>query len=214
MAKKNGSKVLTALLGGAATRVTAQAFVDKKNYKIINAKITDDFCHYGYEITTGVGLGDVHPGVKGGNLIKDEMRDAFARLRVHLAVIADFFKFHGIAIDDIDKLHSHEITQLFYVTGFKIKGDEESETIQLMGNYHISSGARMDLETPPIHMDNLSSYKWRNELKDAADSCRGEVALYKEGYYTPVKEDEEDDDIPKAKQMKITDSVGDEFDNE
>lgn len=209
MAKRNIK--IPALSGGAVSRATAQLAVDNRKYKILSAKIKDDYCHYGYEVTEGVGIGDVHPGVKGCNVIKDELRTSLQAMRVHLATIADIFKFREIVIDDIDKFHSHDITQLFTVTGFNIKGDEDAESIQLIGNYYVSSGARMDLETHFIPMDNLSSYTWHNELKAAADDARNEVALYKEGYYTPVKNEEDEEDA-KVTQMKITHV--DDFDNE
>jgi hypothetical protein len=191
------------LLGGAKSREDAKTAVDRNTFKILEAKIKDDFCHYAFEVTEGAGLGDPH-GVKGTNLIKDELRETFARLRVHLAVIDDVFNYQKIEIKDIDQMHGHEVTQLFHVTGFKIKGTDDAETVILIGNKYLSGGSRMELESPAIALDSLSSYKWYNELKAAIDAARYEVALYKEGNYTPVKveEDEEEDD-PKVKQMKM-----------
>lgn len=217
---KNGSKTKGApgvkLSGGARTRVSAMEAVDKHTFTITDAKLKDDLCHYGFEITEGAGLGDPC-NIKGSNLIKDEMREAFAQLRVHLAFIDDVFKYQGVEIEDIDKMHGHELTGLFNVTGFKIKGGDENESIILIGNKYLSSGSRMELESPAIPLDNLSSYKWYNELKSASDAVRLEVALYKEGFYTPVKEEEDEDSEPSHKQMKIgaaEPEFVDDFENE
>jgi hypothetical protein len=200
---KNKNEFKGRLLGGAKSREDAIKAVDQKTFRILDAKIKDDFCHYGYEVTEGAGLGDPH-NVKGANLIKDTLSEAFAKLRVHLAVIDDAFEYKGIKIADIDKMHGDDTTGLFHVTGFKIKGNDEAETVTLIGSKYLSGGSRMELESPAIPMDSLSSYKWYNELKDAVEAARYEVALYKEGNYTPVQvdEDEEDND-PKVKQIKM-----------
>lgn len=164
---------------------------NERDFEIKEATIKDDFCNYGYEITGGIGIGDTH-NVKGSGIIDDDMRDAFAIFNVHLAVLDDVFKHSGIEITDIDTMHGHELTQLFHVTGFKIKGGKENECIVLIGTKYVSSaGGRFDLESPKIPLDNLSSYKWYNELKMTADRARDEVALYKEGKYTVVELEEE-----------------------
>ena len=60
--------------------------------------------------------------------------------------------------------------------------------------YVSSAGGWMEIKSPEITLDNLSSYKWWNELKSAADHAREEVSLYKEGNYTPVEKEEEEPD--------------------
>jgi hypothetical protein len=216
---KNGRKVkdaLTKLIGGARIRKEANDAVLEKNYRILDSKIKDDLCEYRYEITGGVGLGDPH-NVKGHNIIQDEMREAFAKLRPHLAVIDDTFKNKGIEVDDIDKFHGHEITGLYVVTGFKLKGDDDALVVILFGNKYLTSGARMELECPPIPLDNLSSYHHHNELKAAIEDCRYEVALYKEGYYVPVKvEQEEDEELEQGKMTFTKEPVSEipDFENE
>jgi len=182
----------------------------KRSYKIIEALLKDGFCNYTYQIISGIGINDSH-GVKSkSGTIKDDMYDAFARLKVHLAVIDDVFKNSKVEFEDIDTMHSDEITLLYEVTGIKIKGSEESESVILIGNKYVSAGGRITLESPKISLDELSSYKWYNELKTEVDAVREEVALYKEGKYIPVEEDEPEQD---PKQMKITyDTDGKEVD--
>lgn len=172
---------------------------EEKPFKIMNATIVDDFCNYGFEIKSGVGIGDKH-NVKGNGIIEQDMKDAFEKLNVHLAAIDDVFKHSEIDIDNIDKFHNHELTGDYQVTGFKISALGENEAIVLVGHKHVScSGERMDIQTPKIPMDSLSSYQWYNELKDASDKARLEVELYKGGKCTKVVESDEED----PKQLNI-----------
>lgn len=174
---------------------------DEKVFIIKDAAIKDDFCNYSYEIVSGICLGDIH-AVKGKGIIDDEMRNAFAALNVHLACIDDVFKHSGIEISNIDDMIDNELTFLYNVTGFKIKGSKDDEQIILIGNkYASSAGGRIELEMPKVPLDNLSSYKWYNELKIAADNARREVELYKGGKYTTPEIEEPQE---KFKQTKMT----------
>lgn len=177
---------------------------EEKQIRIISAIIKDDFCNYSYDITLGVGIGDTH-NVKGKGIIKDDMRDAFGDFNVHLATVDDIFKHSGIDIKNIDKLRNHPHVGLYEVTGFKIKGIAENETICLIGTKYVNIGGHIELETPPIALDNLSSYPWWNELKSAADVARKEVELYKNGKYTSAEPEETED----AEQL----TIGDELNN-
>lgn len=172
-----------------------ELYGEDKIFLIKDAAIKDDFCHYSYEIISGIGIGDTH-SVKGSGIIEDDMRNAFAVFNVHLAVIDDIFKHSKVKITDIDQMHGHALTGLVNVTGFKIKGSNENESIILIGNKYVSeAGGRIELVTPKIPLDNLSSYKWYNELKIAADKARLEVELYKGGKYTPVIVEEQKEDL-------------------
>lgn len=176
------------------------------NFIINEAAIKDDFCNYTYEIIDGVGVGDKHK-VNGSGIIEDDMRDAFRKLNVHLAAIDDVFKLSGIEIGDIDKFHNHELTGHYHVTGFKIKGGLENESIILIGSKFVgTAGGRIELATPKIPLDNMSSYKWCDELKAAADCAREEVALYKEGKYTTV-DDSDESEKPNPNQLTIGDEI-------
>lgn len=199
--KKNDAQAIGKLLN----KVLAGAKDEDRLVEIKSAQISDDFCNYSYEIIQGIGLSDTHT-VKGSGIIDDDMREAFAVLNVHLAVIDDIFKHAQVEIVDVDKMHSHELATHFHVTGFSIKGDKENESIALIGNkYCHSAGGRMEIKSPKIPMDNLSSYKWYNELKKAADDVRREIELYRNGKYTLPEKDETEED---AKQTKITFSHG------
>lgn len=180
-------------------------FSAKKEYIIKEAHLKDDFCNYTYEIIKGTGRGDTHK-VSGSGLIEDDLRHAFGKFNVHLATIDDVFKHAGVEITDIDELHADDLTDLYRVTGFKIVGSSGTESLILFGSKFVSSaGGRIELKSPKIPLDNLSSYTWYNELKAAADVARREVELYKEGKC--VIPDEEEDDKPNPKQLTIGDAI-------
>lgn len=186
-------------LARAAKKLRENETAEGRAIEIREALIKDDFCNYKYEIVSGKAIGFTH-GVVGKGVIEDDMRNAFARLNVHLAVIDDVYKHSGVQIGDIDSMHNDELALLYTVTGIKIKGGEENEAVILIGNKYLSSGARMELESPKIAIDSLSSYTWHNELREAVRMVREEVALYHFGKYTPVKVEEPEED---PKQSKI-----------
>lgn len=173
----------------AASKIKSDEQDSGRTISVLEAQLKDGFCHYSYEIITGQGAGFVHK-VKGTGIIEDDMRSAFNLLNVHLAFIDDVYKHSGIKFPDIDKMHNDDLALLYEVTGFKIRGSDENEDVILIGSKHLSAGSRMELESPKIPLDNLSSYKWYNELKESISKCREEVALYHYGKYTPVKEEE------------------------
>lgn len=166
---------------------------EKRDYSITEAAVKDDFCNYSFEVLKGIGIGDKASIKPKAGTIKETLRKAFSKFNVHLAFMDDVFKNSNIEIEDIDKLHDDEHTSLYNVTGFKISGGDENESIILVGNKYISSGGRITLETPKIFIHEHSGYKWYNELKLAADIARNEVAKYKEGNYIPVVEEETED---------------------
>ena len=202
--------------GQTVSQEALDKILGNKSYIIKEASLKDDYCNYSFEIKSGIGAGDTH-SVKGSGVIEDDMRFAFGKLNVHLAFIDDVFRHSGIQIDDIDAFHVHELATLYHVSGFKITGGGEDEQVVLKGSKYISSaGGRIELVTPKIPLDNLSSYPWYNELAEAVQNARHEVELYKEGKYLNEALDEEEEERPakkgKGKQMKITDVSDEEED--
>lgn len=222
MAKKDKNVIsITADTAGKAIKQLSKVLAKginqstERDFIILEAQIKDDFCHFKYEIISGVGKGFEH-GVKGDGIILDDMRNAFAQFNVHLAFMDDVFKHSDIEILDIDQHHGHELTGLYHVTGFKIKGDGTFDSIVLRGNKYVSGGGRIEFETPKAALDNLSSYKWWDELKAAADAAREEVALYMEGKYELAVDDEEEEKDAKtgnlfaAQQLEAAESTFDD----
>ncbi|HRO18536.1 MAG TPA: hypothetical protein PLU07_10115 [Ferruginibacter sp.] len=181
----------------AMTEQMAEGF-KPRGFKITEASIKDDFCNYKYEVTEKIGMGDKHD-VKGQGIVKDSLKDAFAKLHVHLAHIDDAFKNSGTDVEDIDRMHGHDLTFLYCVTGFKVKGSDDDMAVILSGSKHVSVGGRIHIETPKVVLDNLSGYKWYNELKDAVTNCQEEVAMYREGNYIPVEESSDTADPAQSK---------------
>ncbi len=171
-----------------------------RQFRIVKADLSDGFCNYSYEITDGIGLGDVH-GVKGAGLVKDDFLKSYNALNVHLAAIDDAFKNAGMDVKSIDKVKNDPLAMLYVVSGFQIKGGDEDESIIITGNKYLgSAGGRMELKSPKIPLDHGSSYAWAKELKLAANIARLEVALYREGKYEPVEEEEKE---PAAEQGNL-----------
>ncbi len=170
-----------------------------KEFIITGGTIKDDYLNYSFDVPL---QDDIYDTVKvvGKGIVKEDLINAFQKLNVHLACVDDAFKDNDA---DIDSLHSDEIAQLYRVTGFKIEGADERETIRLAGvKYLRSFGGHMSIETPKIPIDAASHYKWYNELKEASDKARLEVELYKGGKFTlPEKH------VPDPNQMSIVDAL-------
>lgn len=175
---------------------------DMAGYEIREAQLKDGFCNYVMEVTEGHNKGDRHK-VDGSSVHTDDLGKAFERLNVHLACIDDVFKHAGLDIDDIDKFHSHELAHQYRVGGIKLKGSDENIGVILIGSKDISqAGGRIELVSPKIPIDTLSSYKWYNELRDAVDNILYEVKCYREGKIMLTEDDEEEEDKPKSKRVR------------
>jgi hypothetical protein len=169
--------------------------VEIKSPIIMAGSINDGLCNYTYSIKKGIGKGFTH-NVKGVGIIDVEMEIAFHMLSAHLAVIDDVFFHSGEDIASMKEVRKHPNAKRYNVTGFKIKGAEEEEFVILTGTKQIEcSNHFMNIETPKIPLDNLSSYKFHDELKAAVEKAREEVELYSNGKYTEqepeIKEDKD-----------------------
>lgn len=172
----------------------------------IEATMKDGLLDYGYEIKTGVGAGNIHK-VKGKGIFEEDLNIAFAKLNVHLAAIDDVFKHANVEINDIDKMRGHDLAVIFGVSGFALKGSDENLSVILKGHKRInSSGSWMDISTPKITLDKLSSYEWAAELKEAIEEAAMEVELYHGGKFTVPEEEEKAD----ANQLSIVDEMNNE----
>ena len=177
-----------------------------RDFAILEASIKDGFCNYQYEVINGIGTGDRH-GVKGAGIVKESLEKAMANLTVHMAVKDDVFKNANLDLE-FNHLQLHEFTQLYYVTGFKIKND----AVIISGNKYLSGGDRMSIEVPKIFFDESSSYNFYYELGEAVKAVREEVALYREGNYVPVEDEKEFDGLDQIK-MDFSKKDEDEFEN-
>lgn len=140
----------------AKTKQTAQEVVDEiPPLRITAVSLKDDFCDYSYEITNLVGIGNIH-NVKGKGIIDDDLRNAFNRLNVHLGVIDGKF---GI-VEQVEDLRNDEDVALYNVTGIKMRGTEEDESVILTGTKFCPNiSGRIDVTTGKFRcMNNPKSH--------------------------------------------------------
>lgn len=156
--------------------------VMEKPFEIKGAVIKDGFCKYSYQMMNGPTEGDVLDR-KGAHIVHDDMTNAFEKLNVHCAVIDDAFKFSKITIESIEDMREHELTQLFSVSGFKIGGSEENESVVLTGIKWVSEGGNIAWESTKIKFDG--GYKWISDLRECVDKCIDEVYQYMNGKCQP-----------------------------
>jgi hypothetical protein len=165
-----------------------------KPYEITSASIKEELCNYGYEIKTGPCAGDKIPTRKGSAIVHNDMINAFAALRVHLAIIDEAFKHVFEQLPTFLNLDNHEIIHEYAITGFKIQGNEENVGYVIFGEKWVTTGS-IGLETPKITAS--SSYPFFDELEEAIANARGEVELYMNGKAAPKAEQAE---LPFAKE--------------
>lgn len=167
--------------------------MELKPFIVTSGTIKDDLCNYSYEVKHGIGIGDVVK-VAGKGIIDEDMRIAFYKLSVHLGIVDDVFKHAGIQLNDLKEARKHDLSKLYLVTGFKIKGSEENERVILIGTKQVDcSNGEMAIESPEIEISRLSSYTWAEELREAVEEARTEIELYRGGKYTVVDAPAESD---------------------
>jgi hypothetical protein len=156
------------------------------------AKLKDDFCNYSYELTEGVTAGDIC-NRSGASIVHDDMKLAFKKLNVHLAVICEEISSNDIDIDNLpdiadDTLKGKEKTlarriDSFAVSAFKIDGTGENEGVTLIGTKRLSTGDYLKLEAPKVKWSE--SYDFINELMADVSECKNEVEAYMNGKTAP-----------------------------
>lgn len=185
--KKDGLEI-SAKINGKEVDLSV---LTEKPLLIVQGTMNDEFCNYGIQINSGETKGMIH-NVKGKpNIVHEDLTIAFNRFRPHLAALSNAFDWSGIELDNFEEVENHQLVDLFHVTGFKIKGAGESESLSLTGSYHsMSAGGRIDASTDFISLEGAGDYRWYNELREAADQVRNEIELYNKGKRTPPHEEE------------------------
>lgn len=211
MAKKEKTVVKISDFRKAAKAALAEAVDNGNDVEILKAELKDDFCFYTYRYKGGIHAGFKQSVIEAPGIVSDELRKAFEKMNVHLAVIDDVFKHAGVIIDDIDQHHNDELAQLYIVSTMDIRGGDENESVILSGIKILSDSSRMKLTAPKKAIDDLSSYKWHNELAAAVAEARHEVKLYHYGNFTPVEQEEKED--PKQTKLQIVAPNGEVTDN-
>lgn len=160
-----------------------------KPVQFTSAKLRDGFCDYTMAVKLGEGVG-TH-SVKGVGLYEFSMTKAFKRLNVHLAIVDDLFKHTGLEIQNTNEAENTPFADLYDVTAFSLKGEDENLSVVIKGNKYVTQtgGERLEITSHKIPLGESSMYKWRNELLEAITDCQNEVEAYYNGQYTmPDKE--------------------------
>lgn len=103
--KKNQAIVINADSLAKAADVIRDAVAIEKTLEIKSATLKDDFCNYKYELTSGPTQGD-SLSRNGASIIHNDMKNAFAKLDVHLAVICEEIEVKKIL--DIDAIEKYD----------------------------------------------------------------------------------------------------------
>lgn len=168
-----------------------EQLIEEKSLEIKGAKVKDDFCNYTYELTRGVTAGD-SISRNGASVIHDDMKAAFKKLNVHLAVICEEVDTKLIRdVDDIEEYDDavHKANSIeakaskFRVSAFRLDGTGENESVLLIGTKKLSTGDDVELKTPKVKWEG--EYSFINELRVAVDDAKFEVEEYMNGKTAP-----------------------------
>jgi hypothetical protein len=154
------------------------------------------FCTYSFDhnlpgsVTSGVTWKNALP-------VHDDLRNAFKKLYVHLAVICEEIQpdeIDGITdIQEYDPEHhkegslEHRIS-FFNVHSWRLDGEYEKEGVILSGEKRLSTGEYLKLETPKKSWH--SKYVFIDELHLAIHDCIVEVEEYHKGKRAPDRQQE------------------------
>jgi hypothetical protein len=181
----NGKTITTSLSKiEKAAELLKKANEQSKPYEITAAAIRDGYCDYTLVVKKGQGIG-THK-IKGEGLITDDLRNVFAKLNVHLAIVDDIFKHSGFEFDTISEVENSEFANLYDVVGITLKGEDENLSCVLKGTKYVSQtgGERQHIDSAKIHIGSGAFYKWYNELNETINEVKQEVEAYHNGKYT------------------------------
>lgn len=113
-----------------------------------------------------------------GNLVHDDLVNAFDNLKKHLVCICDMRgsdMLHQSNIEGFDL----ELLKEYNITGFSIGGNDENEGVTLIGNRKFVSGKVLNIITPfTKFQDENDPYKFASELVEDIEHCKYEVEEY------------------------------------
>lgn len=118
------------------------------------------------------------------NTPKQELRDAFAALTIHAALLAEFIS--TALVPDIAKANP-ELIKDYLVTGFTITGNEDDEGVIITAHKKLKSGKTMGFNTPVTRFSDESdtAYPFMEELILAVENVCDHLVKHLEGDYAP-----------------------------
>jgi hypothetical protein len=114
-------------------------------------------------------------------LIHADLKKAFDRLRIHLAVLCGYHK--PSAVEDIIK-PEEALMENFHVHAYSIGGDDNNQGIVISGHHIVpGSGLAVTLNTPfsRFDIDPKSRYVYMDDIRAAVTVIEQEVQLYLDG---------------------------------
>lgn len=114
-----------------------------------------------------------HPGVECDQLVHNDMIDAFAKLKFHLAKICEMKEVEGI---EFEQFNISELAT-FAISGFNISGDSENQGVTITGSKDLLSGSKLNLNTPCTKYEG-DEYQLANEMAADIQNCIYEVEQY------------------------------------
>lgn len=150
--------------------LTAINLINYRTMKITKAKITKDN-------TLVVTYSDDDENivtVEGKNIVHSDLRDAFAALTGHMAILCELREAkEDSSPDELKDLRTVE------VTGYSIGGSDDEEGATLIGKRFLKSKKVLNLIAPftKFHNEN-EEYPYSYELMDAVNLCNYEVEQY------------------------------------
>lgn len=124
------------------------------------------------------------PTVPCKNIPHEDLLNAFAMLRPHLAIVTDCLEAHKKTLYDLDD--DPEVLELFKVNSFSIGGNGEHEGVTISGSKKLSGGRLLNLNTPfTKYYDENDRYPYADELSGLIAHICEEVELYLDGKIAP-----------------------------
>jgi hypothetical protein len=116
---------------------------------------------------------------KCNTLVHEDLKKAFAKLKLHLVAICDLRKIEIIkAAYEFDQIDLEQFKD-YEVTGFSIGGDDDNEGVVLIGSRKFDSGKVLNIVTPfTKYVDEKDEYGYANELSLDIASAVYEVEEY------------------------------------
>lgn len=116
---------------------------------------------------------EIHKG-----LIHADLKSAFNRLRIHLAILCGYVK--PSAVDDIIK-PAEKLMENFHVHAYSIGGDDNNSGIVISGHHIVpGSGMAVTLNTPftRFDIDPKSRYVYMDDVRAAVTVIESEIQEY------------------------------------
>lgn len=143
--------------------------------RIRKAKIKDDLLEAFWEEIHEDGVID-ECQKKGNHLIHQDLRDAFDRLRPHLAKLCDLRE-GDVIKKSIENVHEEAFSHI-KISGFTIGGEGEDEGVTISGRKRFG-GKSINLNSPfQKWEDEYDPYMYADELSQAIEACVYEVEQY------------------------------------